>query len=110
MGVNYALKSFMKLTQVGNFIKLFGHNLCCFWHITLYFDLGYAVMSVNYALKVFMKLTEVANFLNYLGIIDAAFGLLTFILTEVTLLWCKLCFKKFYEIDTSGQFHKTFLT
>jgi hypothetical protein len=48
---------------VANFIKLFWDNLCCYWHIELHFDSGYAAKGVNYAENSFIKLTTVANFI-----------------------------------------------
>jgi hypothetical protein len=42
----------MKLATGVYFIKLFWCNLCCYWHITLSFNLGYAARGINYAKKV----------------------------------------------------------
>ncbi len=46
----------MKLTLVANFIKLFWNNLCCYPHIALSFNSGYAARSINYAEKSVMVL------------------------------------------------------
>ncbi len=39
--VSDVLKSFILLTAVAKYIKLFWHNLCHYQHIVLSFDLGY---------------------------------------------------------------------
>ncbi len=55
-GVNYAQKSFMKLTTGVNVIKLFWHNLCPQRHALGQNVWQYADSGVNYAEKSFMKL------------------------------------------------------
>jgi hypothetical protein len=43
------------------------------------------------------------------GIINAAIGILAKVLAQVTPLGVLIVLKKFYEIDTCGQFHEAFL-
>jgi hypothetical protein len=63
-GINWQ-KRFMKLTPVTNFIKLFWHNLGCYWCATSSFDSGYALGVWGFKLcqKSFMKLTPALSFL-----------------------------------------------
>jgi hypothetical protein len=44
-----------------NYIQLFWHNLCRYWHIALSFDSGYTAREVNYSEKSFVTLTPGAN-------------------------------------------------
>ncbi len=60
-GVNYAKKSFMKLTQVAYFTIFFWCSLHCYWCFSLRFDTGYDIRGVNYAEKSYMKLRPGAN-------------------------------------------------
>jgi hypothetical protein len=50
---------FTENQPVANFIKLFWHNLCHYWHIALSFICGYTGRGINYSKKCFMKLTIV---------------------------------------------------
>jgi hypothetical protein len=53
----------MKLDTGANFLKLFWHNLQCYWHIDVGFDLGYTAGGHKLCQKSFMKLDTGANFL-----------------------------------------------
>ncbi len=76
-GINYAEKSFMKLTPMANFIELFCCNLPCYCHIALSFDSGYATKGIKYAEKSFVKLTPMANFIElFFSVIYNAIALL----------------------------------
>ncbi len=55
-----------------------------------------------------MKLTNVTNFIKHFCMIYAAIGIIPNALTKVMPLGILIMPKKFYEIDTCGQFHKTF--
>jgi hypothetical protein len=45
-------KGLIRLTPVANFIKLFQHNLRCYWCIGIIFDLCYAAIGTNYCKNV----------------------------------------------------------
>jgi len=67
----------MNLTPVASFITLFWHNLCCYQHNALGFELGYNARGINISEKSFVKLTPVANFMKlFCVIIYAAIGIL----------------------------------
>jgi hypothetical protein len=98
----------MKLTPVANFIKLFWHNLYCHQHIALIFDSGNAASGIDYAKKI-MKLTPVANIIKLFGHNLHCYQHIGLIVDSGYAARCINYAKKFYEIDTSGQFHTSFL-
>jgi hypothetical protein len=72
------VKKFYEIDTIGQFDKnLFGHNLCCYQHIGLSFDLGYIARCINYGKKSFMKINISGQFdKTFLGVIYAAIGIL----------------------------------
>jgi hypothetical protein len=56
-GIKYTKKTFMKLSPVANFIKVFWINLCLYRHLSSSSDMDYATNCVNYTEKTFMKLS-----------------------------------------------------